>query len=233
VALISKKSKTRPGVFDRLSLRFAESRLVDGFWVGVSNVSDQSAAVILERVEDALRMIRTHDPRRYQRVRRDLDRIWVRVQIAGNRGLYNSALRACELDLRYLIRSEVQPTDIASTIVHEATHARLYRLGYPESLRVRIEAACRRQEQAFSERLPPLQGERVRERLQRMDGVTAEFWSDATFRRDYEVGVRETLRYVGIPRWSLPLFYAVRNGVRRLRRLVRAIARFASGLTGA
>jgi hypothetical protein len=199
----------------------------------VSHLSDQSETGIFERVEDALRLIRTLDPRRYGRLRRDLQRIWVRLQIPGDRGSYNSALSACELDLRYVIRSDVQPSDIASTIVHEATHARLDRLGYSEPLRMRIEAACRQQEEAFSEHLSPPQAERIREKLRRMDDVKDEFWSNASFWRRYEAGVRPALRYMGIPRWLDPLFYALRSGVSVIRRLVRAIARFASRLTRA
>ena len=216
---------------DRLMLRSAESRLVDGLWIGVSNLSDQSETGIFERVEEALRLIRSHDPRRYARLGRDIRRIWVRYQIAGNTGLYNSALDACELDLRYVIRSDVEPGDIASTIVHEATHARLHRLGYSESQRRRIEAACRHQEQAFSEHLPPPQAERIREKLRRMDDVKDEFWSEASFSRRYEAGVGQALRYLGISRWLHPLFYALRSGTSVIRRLVRAVARFASGLT--
>ena len=39
-------------------------------------------------------------------------------------------------------------------IVHEATHARLRRFGYPESQRQRIEKICMRRELAFTKLLP-------------------------------------------------------------------------------
>jgi hypothetical protein len=71
-------------------------------------------------------------------------------------GEYKRSLKACILDERYLADSATSVGEIASTIVYEATHARLerYGIGYKEELRGRIEAICFRRELAFAVRLP-------------------------------------------------------------------------------
>ena len=177
---------------------------------------------MLRRVEEALEAIRTHDPRRYSRLRRDLKRIWVRVQPAPSQsGCYNPALDACELDPRHLLRADVTPSDIASIVVHEGTHARLRGLGigFAEPLRKRIEAVCRREERAFAERLPLSAGDKIRDKLGRLDAVPEDYWDDSSTKQRYESGVDETLQYLGVPRWSLPLIKATRRLVRAIRRL--------------
>jgi len=223
--MTSRNPEPRPKLSDRFLLRISDGRLVDGLWIGVSNVTDSDSASILGRVKEALRTIRTYDPRRYGRLRRDLQRIWVRLQIAGNTGLYNFDLGACELDPRYVLRADVTPSDMASVIVHEATHARLYGLGFSEPLRNRIEAACRKQEHAFSEHLPQEAGDKIRDKLRRMDQVREDFWSDASHRQRRVTGVEEALQYLNVPRWSLPFLRLIRGVVRVIRALVRAIAR--------
>jgi hypothetical protein len=217
----------RPRLFDRFLLRIAHRRLVDGLWVAVSNVTDQSSEPILDCVEDALRVIEKYDTRRYYRLQRDLERIWVRLQTRGNTGLYNFDLAACELDPRYVLREDVQPSDIASVIVHEAAHARLNRFG----LRSRLEAACRKQEYAFSERLPLSEGNRIREKLSRMDRVSDEFWSDASLMERRKRAVDRALEYMRVPRWMLPVLKLIGRVVRLTRGFVRAVLRLAGGLT--
>jgi hypothetical protein len=207
--------------------------MIDGLWLGVSNITDQGSKEILDRVESALRIIETYDAQRYRRLQRDLQRIWVRLQTRGNTGLYNFDLGACELDPRYVLRADVQPSDIASVVVHEATHARLNRFGFTEDMRSRIEAACRKQERIFSEHLPPAEGDKIREKLGRMDQVSEDFWSDASVWQRREAGISEALQYIGAPRWTLPLIKFLRRGLWLIRRFLRAVGRLASGLTSA
>ncbi len=143
----------------------------------------------------------------------------MRLQAAGNLGSYNHACKACELDLRYVLREDVVPSDIASTIVHEGTHARLEPLGYSERLRERIEAACRSQERAFAERLPQVEGDRIRAKVGLWDNVTADFWSDAAGERQLRKGIPAALEYVGLPTWLVPILIFGRRAVAAVRRV--------------
>src|SRR5713101_6929819 len=105
----------------------------------------------MPRVEEALRLIKTYDRVRYNRLIRDLERVWVTL-LPGYPACYDHSIRACELDTRYVLADTSQPEVIASTIVHEATHARLRRsgIGYEEDLRPRVEAVCYRAQIAFA-----------------------------------------------------------------------------------
>ena len=113
------------------------------------------------RVEAALRLIKTYDRIRYDRLIRDLDRIWVKV-LPASIASFNHSLNACQLDERFVLAEKSSPELIASVIVHEATHARLMRcgIGYDAALRVRVEKVCLRRELAFAAKLP--NGEQIR-----------------------------------------------------------------------
>jgi hypothetical protein len=127
------------------------SRRIDGLWVGC--YYKENAEASLRRVEDALRLIETYDPRRYRRFLRDLERIWV-VPTAGGIAHFDRSIWACALDPRFILSEMTASGDIAEAIVHEATHARLWRCGfrYSEEVRSRVEAICFRRERAFAGR---------------------------------------------------------------------------------
>jgi hypothetical protein len=117
--------KKRPNLGDWLELQFSPNRRIDGLWIGVGGggkgQDKRQDQHVLDRVEEALSLIRTYDRPRYDRLSRDLKRIWVRVLIYGL-GTYNEALAACELDARFVLDETTSPELIAATIVHEATH---------------------------------------------------------------------------------------------------------------
>jgi hypothetical protein len=180
------------------------------------------AETILRRVEEALFLIKTYDRRRYDRQRRDLERVWIRV-LVGALGSYNQRLRACELDPRHVLAEDSSPELIASTIVHEATHARLFRcgLGYDEGRRSRIEAVCFRREIAFAAKLPD--GEQVRDRAERQltRCITNEYWTDAAFDARLLDDAKEALRHLEAPPWfvrAVPLLLTIRRWLSRYRR---------------
>src|SRR5262245_29338314 len=193
--------KSSPAFFDRFDLCFiSTSRRVDGLWIGASRSNGEIA---LRRVEEALHLIKTHDLRRYGRLLRDLERIWVRSDRIGT-AWFNEALKACELSEDFVLADTSPAEEIAAAIVHEATHARLWShgIGYDEPLRQRIEAACVRRELAFAARLP--NGEPVRERARRtLEWIcnTPHYWTDAAFvERKLEHDV-QVLRRLGTPEW--------------------------------
>jgi hypothetical protein len=127
------KRPTRPSLVDRQMLYLSKSRYVDGLWIGAFE-DKQKGEQILTRLEAALALIKRYDRVRYDRVIRDLHRIWV-VLLPGNIANFAYQLEACQIDTRYFIADTTTLEMIASTVVHEATHARLWRFGYEQQIR--------------------------------------------------------------------------------------------------
>jgi hypothetical protein len=177
-------------------LRLSKSSTVDGIWIGV--FSDEDQQEILLQVRNALMLVREHDAKRYKLVIASFDRIWV-TYMFGAVGHYLPEQRRCQLDAQFVI--SVPAEFIASTIVHEATHARLLKVGIPYTYenRHRVEKVCIRQELSFARRVPSsgnLQAH-IRQKLL----LTPEFWSQkASANR-----LREALTNSegGLPKWLL------------------------------
>jgi hypothetical protein len=204
----SQLKNDRPGLLTRLMLRYSASKRIDGLWIG--SFEDKPEAE-LRRVTAALDLIKTCDPQRYRRLTRDLERVWVTI-IAGGRAQFDPTIWTCVLDARYVLNETTALEEIATSIVHEATHARLYRcgFGYEEGLRSRVEAVCFRRERAFARKLP--NGEQIREladrKLVAYAGQT--YWTNEAFHTRYEEGAIEALRYLHMPRWPLRIFQAIK-----------------------
>ena len=210
-ALIGTGKMNRLETVHRLVLRLYEiRRTVDGIEIGCSK------EVEFERVVAALGLIRGADPLRYRRLHRDIPRILVQVLVLS-RADYNADLQACELDTRYVLSDAGTTIDLASSIVHEATHARLENLGieYLERRRPRIEGVCLRRELAFLTRLSG--GERRRAEIERTLAEMPSLTEDSLHER-YEEGAAESLAYLGMPRWLIRPVLAVCSPVRRMRR---------------
>jgi hypothetical protein len=144
----------------RLFLRTKSSIEIDGLWIGA--LFDKG----LDRAVAAINLIHDHDRLQYRRILRSLDRIIITVLATGVPAQYQAWLDACELDERMVTNEAVSLEFLAAVIVHEATHARLERLGfeYTEERRQRIEQICWRRELAFVARLP--NGAAAREAIQ-------------------------------------------------------------------
>jgi hypothetical protein len=211
----------RPKLVDRLELRLSNGIRIDGLWVGGL---DSEPAPLLRRVEEALRLIKIYDRLRYDRLIRDLERVWVRI-LPGALGCFNHSLHACELDRRFVLDETSLPEFIAAAIVHEATHARLMRcgIGYEEGLRARVEAICFRRELAFAAKLP--NGRQVREQAERRLGIPHAYWTDAAFSDRHDIEHAEALRDLGVPNWLvrtvLGLSAARQGAIRLARSLIR------------
>ena len=140
-------------LFDKIALRFcSKGRVIDGVWIGSFNNDDPERA--RELAESAFTLIKHHDPIQYQRVCRHLRRIWVTL-IPAYSGWYNARLDACVLSEKHVLSEDTSVEEIASTIVHEATHARLEHLGiqYDEKRRSSVEKICIGREVALLRRL--------------------------------------------------------------------------------
>lgn len=212
--------------YDRWELAASTGRELDGLWIGTMWDDGEP---LLRRVEEALALIRQHDARRYACLRRDLSRIWVRL-LPGDRANFLAAARACQLDVRFVDDETVSIAELATTIVHEAAHARIDRcVPYREDLRARIEAACRREELAFARRLPQA-GEVLEEARSWLESPPPDdTWSRAAFRQRREEGVDEMFRYLGHSERAIVFFRWLRRFFGRVRRVGRLISRLLPG----
>jgi hypothetical protein len=115
--------------------------------------SDRDAA--FRKIAAALELMRRHSPRRFDWLREDADGVLV-FQAAPDLAEWHRGARLIVLEESYVRDPQTSSADVASTLVHEATHAHLDRLGfrYTAKRRARIEAVCFRRERAFARRLP-------------------------------------------------------------------------------
>jgi hypothetical protein len=210
-----------PSRHDRFELRFLTvSRTVDGLWIGSTEHEPEPS---LQRIEAALKLIRDHDRPRYNRLKVDLSRIWVRI-LPSAVGSYNRTLRACELDDRFIQSEATTLEEIATAIVHEATHARLmaWGIGYDEGERARVEAVCIRRELAFAKRLPDnaLITDQAARLLTLCDDDA--YWTDAQRAIQLVEGTTERLRGLGFSERSIRFVVGIRDALDRLRALRRS-----------
>lgn len=160
-------------LFDRLLLRLAratgtplaEVHEVRGFRVEVTNTRDDIAtADVLARLDDAIAMLEQYQPIRVVHMRRDVVKFL--VERYACRGAYWRGERAILTELTFLARRDIGVEVVASSIVHEATHARVHRgaPNYTVPEPAREERICRRVELAFGQSLPPAVGAAVIDR---------------------------------------------------------------------
>ncbi len=214
------KSSRKASLVDKMEFWLSTGQVVDGVWVGSIQDPPQPG---LRRVEDALRLIKDHSPLHYQRVKNSLERIWVQL-LPYARASYLHSLSACQLDERFVLLETTTLEQIASCIVHEATHARLAKLGIPydEKSRPQIERICLRRELNFAGKLPC--GEPLRDEISRILDwcVDAnEYFSDQNMRQQTDQGNMEALRYLGTPSWIVSVIFKVRDFIFFVRRFTQ------------
>jgi hypothetical protein len=224
-AAFIRKPDRKPTAIDRLALWFSTSRNIDGLWVGTATENKPHPG--LRRVEDALRLIKHHDPLHYSRVIHNLNRVWVRL-VPNALACYDRSLKACALDERFVLLATTTPERIASTIVHEATHAKLEGWGISyddEKERARIEAICLRRELNFIAKLP--HSELLREETARtLEWCVSDhdYFFDVSFQQRVDQGMVEAARYVGMPEWFITFLPKVRAVISGVHRLVQRFA---------
>ena len=206
-----------------MELWFSKGHVIDGLWVG-SSQSDPEPA--LQRVEAALRLIESCAPLHYRRVKESLARILVRLVPRGA-GCYLHSLNACVLDERVVASETVTVEWIACAIVHEATHARLEKLGirYNEAARVRLERiwACRELDLArHLVNADALQREITQRLKWCRDGNV--HYTDQNMWQEIDRDNAEALSYLGTPEWVIALVFRARTLSYQIRRFTRRIA---------
>lgn len=150
-----------------LGARNSDPRLsqheVGGISVVVNNTRPDIATTdVLARLQRALTLIERYAPHHFRHLRRDF--AFIIVERFACRGAYFHERRACLVELTFTVNSSFSDAEVASTILHEAMHARLHRLGFPLEMedRARQERFCRRAEIEFGLLAPG--GDRVVER---------------------------------------------------------------------
>ena len=140
--------------------------VVHGFPVRITNSRpDIDTRQVLTRLAQALDLIASAVPRSYRRMQQDLAGFV--VERFPCRGAFFPRERECLVELTFTVNPAHGIPEIASSIVHEATHARVaHRCGpLPEAVRPREERLCRRAELEFG--LAIADGEVVVERARR------------------------------------------------------------------
>src|SRR5260221_12240349 len=91
--------------------------------------SKRERVVVFQRVEEALGIIEAYAPIRFAALRPDLRQILIRG-LPDEVSHYDPKRQLCEIFVGWITSDEGTPEAIASTVVHEAEHARLWRLRF-------------------------------------------------------------------------------------------------------
>lgn len=215
MTLMPQTNKALPGqwvgrLLSQLQFAISAKRRLHGLPVGIFTPSDSEAQRrIFATIESAMKLIADISPICYARIRRDFRGILVcGVEgVRAHNARWNRAVGMCELDTDYMCSADATPADVAATIIHEATHARLLRAGidFEEERRARVERACFRAEIRFAKRLPD--GQPIIDAVKRNMQREQSFWTDDAFlQRD-----AGTLIKLGCPRWVVQLLKKIRE----------------------
>jgi hypothetical protein len=130
--------------------------------VVINTRPDIETSDVWSRLERSLGLIQKYVPHHFRHLQRDFALIV--VQRFACRGAYFHEQRACLVELTFTVNREFTDAEVAATILHEAMHARLHRLGFPLEMedRARQERFCRRAEIEFGQLAPD--GDHVVER---------------------------------------------------------------------
>lgn len=164
----------------------AEQHVVHGLPVRVVNTRpDIRTPEVIERLSAALDLVARYAPARYRRLQHDLSGFV--VQRFACRGAFFPDTRECLVELTFTVNPRHGLPEIAASIVHEATHARVAAMcRAPQSERHREERLCRRAELELGLAMPDGQVvvRRARESLTLADREVAPAvdWAEAARR---------------------------------------------------
>jgi len=195
----------RDPIGDWLRRRITHTETIDGITVTIVAAQWELLAI---RLRAAIELIRLHDPYRLTMLRRYLaGGIQVDHRVVSRFAEFDWRTRSCKLHPDY-ISSDAPPEELATTLVHEATHARLWHVGFryeTAQSRVREEAICMRQEIALARRLPG--GVAISETLQRqLASLDLRDYDDAAFARRFlahRLRLIRKARKSGVSGWLL------------------------------
>ena len=169
--------------------------------------SDPERTIAATKLRLALDLIHVALPRMLNRMKGDLAKILVTDVLIAD-GQFDPNLRMCMLDESYVCKADVTPSHVATVLIHEATHARLHAvgIGYPVSLRPRIERLCMRQELELAKQLPD--GPRAALRAERGINLPDSTWGQPAL-VDRRIAV---IRSWGWPEWIVRVIERTSRG---------------------
>jgi hypothetical protein len=135
-------------------------QIADYNWRGASEPAWREFFVRV--ITDALRLIEGTDRRRWNTVKESLPLIANEPTLSGGTAEFSRAARCCSFDFDRHFRGTYDDLDyewwvaqVASLLVHEAAHARLFAnaVPYTRANRLRVERACHREQARFVRRL--------------------------------------------------------------------------------
>jgi hypothetical protein len=132
-----------------------DQRVVHGLPVRVVNTRPEiPTAQVISRLTAALDLIATYTPSRYRRLRKDFAGFV--VQRFACRGAFFPVSCECLVELTFTVNPKHGLPEIAASIVHEATHARVARMcgTLAPEFHAREERLCRRAELELGLALP-------------------------------------------------------------------------------
>ena len=132
-----------------------ESRVIGGLPITVINTRpDVDTGEVFTRLEAVLALLERHTPHYYRHMLKDLEGIL--VQRYACRGAYFPGKGVCLVELTFAVNPAFTDAQRAASLLHEAMHARLDRLGASTDMadRARQERFCRRAEIEFGRLVP-------------------------------------------------------------------------------
>ncbi len=202
---------------DRIVYRWSDWRVHRGVRVGLFLVRHEPAMAELcfGKVTSGLDLIAAHSPRRFAHLSRDVRQLWIGSLAQNAIGQWWSADGTCGLHQPWVANDSTSPERVAGTIVHEAMHARLGRLGVRDQTNERCERACWRAELTFLRRLPG-QTEHVDSLRRVLDSGVFRSSPDAALQGTRR-RIQEVLEEGGLPAWLEERLFGWLDPTRRRR----------------
>jgi hypothetical protein len=131
-----------------------EKRIIRGIPVTLINTRpDIDSELVFSRLDAALGLIQQYRPETFADLSRDVSRIQI-VRYPCRAAFYPDT-RTCVVELTFSVNPEFTEAQIASSIVHEAMHARVYAMGASNlAERPDEERLCRQAELEFGLAIP-------------------------------------------------------------------------------
>jgi hypothetical protein len=180
-------------------------------WTPIGKPEEQKLA--LSKLEKARELLVQCSPVRAERVRALKGVVIFGTTKHTARYLRDSNL--CQLWPAFVESSETTPERLANALVHEATHAWLFRLGfgYEETIRTRVERICVLAELGVAKRFP-----NGKEEIQSLESFLAELSSETERLSDtiFEERLAADFRHLGFPEWIIRMILFIRRCIRRI-----------------
>jgi hypothetical protein len=204
-ALVLRSADFKPIFPIRLLMWMTPRHTSHGFAVWAPWFSDEHRALIHKRLDEALRLLQVSAPGRYERVRQSLKGFLI-FRIDSYNASYLGA-GVCQLDEKFMLAPDTTAAAVACTIVHEATHGRLYKLGIPydEPIRHRVEMVCIKAALLTAQRLPGAEAQV--DRCRRQLTIDPGFFSKESFTQR----AAEDMRTAGMPEWFVRFYVSRRR----------------------